>query len=491
MASKNRWGALLFAGAVLVGVGAAWVLSTYRNPAFYGSFVPWAGVALSALAFAAGHFSYPRAHSFKVYLIGILSGVTGMGYFVLGMLMSGGPFSPVPAGFAACAVLIAFVNQLLVLFVPSNVKYRSTVRISFAVAGVEAIALLFLRCLPAVTDWTRALVYDGAGDWPFWIGLAAAAGIAALSARLLRDEFHLGGKLAGTALLLCCAWMAKLFPQSESHAQPLLFAGALVFLEIGMVVHWFSRMEHRISYDPLLHIYNRNFCSRIITEQSKLDTRPPFGVAMVDIDHFKNVNDTYGHQAGDVVLFNVAQAVQNGTAPDGICCRYGGEELIVFFPQKETKELEPIIEGVRTDVEKMKIKAGRKSITVTISCGISHRSTADQSVIDVIQAADKALYKAKEGGRNQVQTAKASVSDAHKKTRKPREESREIESSGDAAPAKEKKSTRKIAAATEDGARKTPAVDDNGGAPDDTPSARPKTQSIPAKSKKEKREKDE
>ena len=172
------------------------------------------------------------------------------------------------------------------------------------------------------------------------------------------------------------------------------------------MIHWFSRMDHRVSYDPLLQIYNREYCSKIISEQSALNSAPPFTVVMVDIDHFKNVNDTYGHQAGDEVLYTIAQTVSKGVGPQGIACRYGGEELAVFFPQQTSKTVVKIMEKVRLDIEKVVTKSGNKKISVTISCGVAQRDDNQQSVEVILQAADKALYRAKKGGRNQVKSGK-------------------------------------------------------------------------------------
>ena len=193
-----------------------------------------------------------------------------------------------------------------------------------------------------------------------------------------------------------------------------LFSVIPFYLSCSTGAHGSSRMEHRISFDPLLKIYNRDYCSRIITEQANMNVSPPFAVAMVDIDHFKQVNDTYGHLAGDAVLHAVAQAVQHGAGQQGIACRYGGEELALFFPQKTTKEITPIVEKIRTDIEKTKTRSGNKKISVTISAGISHRESFSQSIVDVIKASDKALYAAKNGGRNQVKTHKTTSSSSRK-----------------------------------------------------------------------------
>jgi diguanylate cyclase (GGDEF)-like protein len=204
--------------------------------------------------------------------------------------------------------------------------------------------------------------------------------------------------------------------QYAFEAESVLFVLVTLYLIVGIIVHWFFRIENRISYDPLLQIYNRNYCSKIIEEQSNIKTIPPLGIAMVDIDHFKKVNDTYGHLAGDRVLYQVAQIILRGVIPEGIACRYGGEEIIVFFPNKKTRDILSTMENLRSSIEEIKIPIKKKKkITVTVSCGISHREALSQSIMEVISTADKALYRAKKGGRNKVKTGKTPLSSAKKK----------------------------------------------------------------------------
>ncbi len=145
-----------------------------------------------------------------------------------------------------------------------------------------------------------------------------------------------------------------------------------------------------------------------------------FTVAMVDVDHFKRFNDTYGHDAGDHVLrlvaARLAQAPGGGTA-----YRYGGEEFALVFPGKGQDECLPHLEELREMVEthrftmrrrfrprvKPKTDKGRKSrqaIMITVSIGVAERNHRNMSPDQVVQAADKALYRAKEAGRNRVST---------------------------------------------------------------------------------------
>jgi diguanylate cyclase (GGDEF)-like protein len=145
-----------------------------------------------------------------------------------------------------------------------------------------------------------------------------------------------------------------------------------------------------------------------------------YTVAMVDVDHFKRFNDTYGHDAGDHVLrlvaARLAQAPGGGTA-----YRYGGEEFALVFPGKGQEECLPHLEELRETVETSRFtmrrrfrprvkpkndkgKKSRQAITITVSIGVAERNHRNASPDQVVQAADKALYRAKEGGRNRVAT---------------------------------------------------------------------------------------
>ena len=145
-----------------------------------------------------------------------------------------------------------------------------------------------------------------------------------------------------------------------------------------------------------------------------------YSVAMVDVDHFKRFNDTYGHDAGDHVLrlvaARLAQAPGGGTA-----YRYGGEEFALVYPGKGQDECVPFLEELRETVETSrftmrrrfrprakpkndKSRKSRQGITITVSIGVAERDSRHVSPDQVVQAADKALYRAKEAGRNRVST---------------------------------------------------------------------------------------
>lgn len=405
--SKKRWGLILFLVAVVLTAVSVYLSKIYPPfdfPLFYSGILPVAGLITSVMVIFAGHFSYPRIHNKRVYVCGYLCGFIGLVFFVL----VHSPFITIDAsqGFFGSLLLVQFLNLLIFPLLPSYVKYRSARSTMMALITVDLVFLLIMRFAPSATDWVRFLWFYNHIDFKFWIGPAVFILVGILSIWRVGDDFFFGGVISGCALFYAQIWVLGIADNRLESAQMILFAVAPLYLIVGILVHGFYRMENRISYDPLLQIYNREFCSKIISEQSKFNTSPPFAVAMVDIDHFKNVNDTYGHQAGDAVLYSVAQSVSDTLSSEGVVCRYGGEELAVFFPQKTVSQVAKLMENVRMGVEKIKTVSGKKKISVTISVGVSGRENQNQSIMDVIYAADKALYRAKNGGRNLVKSGK-------------------------------------------------------------------------------------
>jgi diguanylate cyclase (GGDEF)-like protein len=406
--SKNHWGLLLFLGSFGLIAAAMLGLNYFTATAhqwFFRTILPVAGIGFSVAAMLIGHFSYPRIHDLKVYAGGMLAGLVGIIFLGLPSLQGTSLLTKTPACFFDTIFLLIMINGLVIPFLPSSATYRTTKRITYPLLLLEAAALIMAFCAPPAMAWTLALESPVAYV-SFWAPFVWAGLVVLITTRFAAAEFHLGGVLAGYAVLLATAQMELRLPPYGDNLELILFCAAQLYLIAGFAVHWFMRIEHRIAYDPLLQIYNRDYCMQILNERSKLNCTPPFAIAMVDIDHFKKVNDTYGHQTGDVVLHAVAQAVKHAVLPDGVLCRYGGEELVVFFSQQTAVEIRSIMEETREAVERTRIKSGKNTLSITISAGISHRASMTQSLSDVVAAADRALYKAKEGGRNQVKVAK-------------------------------------------------------------------------------------
>jgi diguanylate cyclase (GGDEF)-like protein len=127
----------------------------------------------------------------------------------------------------------------------------------------------------------------------------------------------------------------------------------------------------------------------------------PLAVAMIDIDHFKKTNDTYGHQAGDFILRTLSESIRQNIRLSDFIVRYGGEEFIVAAPGASTMDCHKFMERIRTQVAALNVQYGSYDLKLTFSGGIAgFPSGSIRDVHALIQVADEALYKAKEQGRN-------------------------------------------------------------------------------------------
>ncbi|CAJ1314357.1 sensor domain-containing diguanylate cyclase [Paenibacillus sp. PK4536] len=157
-----------------------------------------------------------------------------------------------------------------------------------------------------------------------------------------------------------------------------------------------DEVRRMASRDALTGLYLRRYLDeKIQSYQSKEDSG---ALLMVDIDKFKQVNDTYGHQIGDEILKQVSLIIQSSIREGDIAARWGGEELAVYFPQIDAEKTEVIAERIREKIE------NETHPTVTVSCGIAAWDREDQkvSVESLFYRADMALYQAKKSGRNRI-----------------------------------------------------------------------------------------
>jgi diguanylate cyclase (GGDEF)-like protein len=346
-----------------------------------------------------------------VFLLGYLQGFTLFSFFAAFLVTDLFQVPLPPQNFYSALIILFFVNLLIVVPVKSLVKYSMVRSLTLCLFTIELIIVDLCYLSPHATDWIGFLKYSGLTDGIFWAGPVVSLLLIVLCITWLKNEFHIGGLVSSLSIIVAVVWVYGLDNQVPLKMQQLIMVIAVVVLLTGIMFHWVAKIEHRVVIDPLLQIYNREYCSKIISEQAPMELSPPLSIAMVDIDHFKHVNDTYGHQAGDSVLYTVAQAVHtDASANGGIVCRYGGEELAVFFPGKRVKETAVIMNSCRTNVEKIVTESGKKKIAVTVSVGVAERTESAQSMTQVMDAADKALYKAKKGGRNQVKTGSVRAS---------------------------------------------------------------------------------
>jgi diguanylate cyclase (GGDEF)-like protein len=165
------------------------------------------------------------------------------------------------------------------------------------------------------------------------------------------------------------------------------------------------RLQDKALRDALTGLYNRRYLEESLDREASRARRSekPFGVMMIDIDHFKRFNDTFGHAAGDAVLRTVGQLLLSLARAEDIPCRYGGEEFVLVMSHASPATLRERAEKLRLGVQKLAIECdGRNVGPITLSVGIAMFPDHGDSGQAVLQAADTAMYRAKAAGRNRV-----------------------------------------------------------------------------------------
>jgi diguanylate cyclase (GGDEF)-like protein len=166
-----------------------------------------------------------------------------------------------------------------------------------------------------------------------------------------------------------------------------------------------DRLERLAAVDPLTDAYNRRFgLGRLREEYSRaVRAENPLGVLMLDLDHFKAVNDTYGHLVGDRVLRAVAGACRRVVREGDVLIRYGGEEFLVLLPGAGAGDVTEVGERIRRAVAETTVEEGDQRIGMTVSLGGStYTDLATASPDELIAQADASLYQAKDAGRNRL-----------------------------------------------------------------------------------------
>ncbi|MFB5086793.1 GGDEF domain-containing protein [Psychrobacillus sp. PGGUH221] len=159
--------------------------------------------------------------------------------------------------------------------------------------------------------------------------------------------------------------------------------------------------KHQSLTDPLTGLKNRRYSEFVFTDL--IESNQQFSIMMIDIDHFKLVNDEFGHNAGDEVLKFLASKMKSFTRDHDVCIRLGGEEFIVLLPNCILSEAYTIAEKLRKDIE-ISIPPTNKKIT--ISLGVAEYRNSFESITDVMNRVDVALYMAKSEGRNKTVISK-------------------------------------------------------------------------------------
>lgn len=175
--------------------------------------------------------------------------------------------------------------------------------------------------------------------------------------------------------------------------------------------------DQSVLIDELTQVYNRKFLqdsyNRFISDTFR--TKTSGTIAILDIDHFKKVNDTYGHVMGDKVLTAFAQFFKQNVRNSDTLFRYGGEEFVILFQRATESEIMVVLNGLLQRFSEMVFKADGNSFSLTFSAGIYEINTMDIPLKKALEIADEALYLAKENGRARVESANRMINAPNKK----------------------------------------------------------------------------
>lgn len=289
--------------------------------------------------------------------------------------------------------IIAFLPTLWVMYWTDSFPTRAALlMVSTLPALYGVIALNTRRLLLLAAFYVGAYLLLLTAVWlrePRLINVGAEAILLLAFAMVMVQSAAVGGFISGLRLLL---------RQRNAELRSTM-------AELNAAVAEISELANR---DALTSMFNRRHVFSVLQGEiarcERAETDMPLTLCMFDIDHFKNVNDTHGHQAGDEVLCLVATAVEQVLREIDTCARYGGEEFLLVLPHTPLSGAQVVAERVRRRVEELRFPEVGSEFRVTISIGVTQYARGE-SIESAIARADAALYTAKSDGRNRVEAA--------------------------------------------------------------------------------------
>ncbi|WP_337270513.1 GGDEF domain-containing protein [Oryzifoliimicrobium ureilyticus] len=343
------------------------------------------------------------------------------------------------------AAIIVYIYAVVVRTIGRPLLRRFTIGLLFGTGGV-------LSMSDPIT-WMPGIIHDGRLVLAV-LAPAYGGGLAAIVAAAMMGSYRLfiggagaPGGAVGVALVTLAGYMLTLLPVrflGAGHRRTALYA--LATLSGAAVIPFLPRdiayqvlthalaplfvinvvgvfllsdlldreryririqraLENEASVDPLTKLPNRRVLQRAGDRcAAEMQTKQtPFSVVMLDIDHFKKINDTWGHSVGDTVLSGAADVIRASVRRTDIAARYGGEEIVVLLPNTDDRQAAIVGEKIRQGVATNSVAAGDEQIKITVSIGIASSLTSPPDFQNVLDAADRALYRAKQSGRNRVE----------------------------------------------------------------------------------------
>jgi diguanylate cyclase (GGDEF)-like protein len=265
-----------------------------------------------------------------------------------------------------------------------------------------------------VPDWARALVAAVLCLGLFFSDLITTVEMneAQLYPVAMLPLYRIRSKLLLWAVALLAMVLAVLGfvldppPDMTGRATNRVLAVVVIFataIAMSKLAEFERKLLIEAMTDPLTGLLNRRHFIELSTREETRSRRHglAFSVLMLDIDHFKRINDTYGHPVGDQAIKALARLCGQGLRPHDILARYGGEEFVLTLPQTEQEGAQVVAERIRQMVEQHELTTEQGAIRFTVSIGVSTYRKG-KNFEQVVERADQALYRAKQDGRNRV-----------------------------------------------------------------------------------------
>ena len=376
--------AILVTALLTFGVGASLSFAASRYPEHLRTAMRiWiGGLLLETLALLSAAIRGPGADD--AFLIVATNTVYALSFAEMGRAMD------YFAGRARSRVPLMLVGLFaLILFLFAVVWPSPRWRVSLDTIPLAALQLGVARSVLLGRDVLRPADYL---TGLLFVGVAALA--------LLRGMVEFAGPL-----------LPALDFRGEVLSAVLVFGATLPMLAtIGFTLMCVDRLSDDLSrlamIDPLTGVYNRrtlaSFAETAIADAQRL--RLPLALLAIDVDHFKQINDRYGHDAGDEALLGLIERMRAALADDTMLSRIGGEEFAVLLPVMDEADAVELAERMRNEVASSPLRIGEHTLSLQVSIGIATLADGPRNLHDLLREADRALYAAKHAGRNRCVT---------------------------------------------------------------------------------------